>query len=70
MKRKFTTMTRVFGLFADVFDLNDILRPKFNLYFETMRRGEQKRGQKSVLLLGEFQSSNCHHQIKIVGVEK
>ena len=65
MKRKFTSMTRVFGLFADVFDLNDILRPKFNLYFETMRRE-----QKSVLLPGEFQSSNCHHQIKIVGVEK
>ena len=65
MKRKFTTMTRVFGLFTDVFDLNDILRPKFNLYLETMRRE-----QKSVLLPGEFQSSNCHHQIKIVGVEK
>ena len=65
MKRKFTTMTRVFSLFADIFDLNDILRPKFNLYLETMRRE-----QKSVLLPGEFQSSNCHHQIKIVGVEK
>ena len=35
MKRKFTTVTRVFRLFADIFDLNAIL-PKLVYFFSTI----------------------------------
>ena len=43
MKRDFTTATRVFELFADVFDLNDIYTKLFH--------GNLPRPQRSILML-------------------